>query len=116
MNYCKVKKANNIINKNFAFYFAKRIIHRMKEISRKIWEIGFPAFVVLLVGSTQPLYFMQSNKFQLLVSIILFILALICLIVAILAFRYDFTHTWKREHPDVGFGFSNGKNNDNQSK
>jgi len=116
MNYCKVKRINNIIDHNFVFYFLKRIIQRMKEISRRLWEICFSAFVVLIVGSSAPLYYLKGESYQYLVSLVLLFLALICLVIAIVAFIYDFRHTWAKEHPHYGVGFSNGKDENHQIK
>jgi hypothetical protein len=88
----------------------------MKEIARRLWEICFSAFVVLIVGSTAPLYYLNGKWYQYLVSFFLVFLALVCLVISIVAFRYDFKHTWGKEHPDLGIGFSGESDKNNNTR
>jgi hypothetical protein len=77
-----------------------RIIRLMIEISRRIWSICFPAFAVLAVGGCTPLY-VSGFEYQLQVAIPLWVLSFICLVVAIIAFRYDFKITYRKHYRDT---------------
>ncbi len=75
----------------------KRIIRRVKEIARTIWTVCFSTFAVLTVGGCAPLYYLNGKSYQFLLSIIIWILALICLVIAVIAFIYDFKTTWQKD-------------------
>jgi membrane protein YdbS with pleckstrin-like domain len=78
----------------------KRIIRRMLEFARRLWSICIPAFAVLVVGGCAPLYYLDGKWYQLLVSIIVWFLALICLIIAIITLNYDFRITWQKYYKE----------------
>jgi membrane protein YdbS with pleckstrin-like domain len=74
----------------------KRIIRRMLELARRLWSICIPAFAVLAVGGCAPLYYLDGKWYQLLVSILLWFLALMCLILAVITLTYDFKITRRK--------------------
>jgi uncharacterized membrane protein len=77
----------------------KRIKCHMKEIARIVWSVGFPVFAVFAVGATTPYCFLQGEWYEYLISGLLALMAIICLIISIYAFIYDYRQTWLKEHP-----------------
>ena len=78
----------------------KRIIHRVLELARRLWQIFVPAFAILAVGGCAPLYYLDGKWYQLLVSITLWFLALICLIIAVIALTYDIKDTRRKDYEE----------------
>jgi uncharacterized membrane protein len=72
----------------------------MLELARRLWSICIPAFAVLAVGGCAPLYFLDGKSYQLFLSIILWFLALICLVIAIATLNYDFRVTWRKHQKE----------------
>jgi|WetSurMetagenome_2_1015567.scaffolds.fasta_scaffold121874_3 hypothetical protein len=69
----------------------------MLELVRRIWITFLSVFAVLAVGGCAPLYYLDGKKYQLLLSIVLWSLALICLVVAIIALTNDIKDTRKKD-------------------
>ncbi len=76
----------------------KRIIQHMKELARRYATIFFSLFGVFAIGSLQAFIFLDNKLCQLSVSILLAVIALICLVIAIKTSAYDLKSTWRKEH------------------
>jgi uncharacterized membrane protein len=72
----------------------------MLEFARRLWSICIPAFAVLAVGGCAPLYYLDGKWYQYLVSIILWFLALTCLIIVIITLTYDLRVTWRKYYKE----------------
>ncbi len=70
----------------------------MKEIARTVWTVCIPAFVALILGIIPILVYFEGKSYLNLLLILLGMFAIAFLTIAIIAFLYDFKHTWKKAH------------------
>jgi hypothetical protein len=68
----------------------------MLELARRLWSIFIPAFAVLTVGGFAPFYYLEGDSYKLLIAIILWSLAFVCLVIAVIALWYDIADTIKK--------------------
>jgi len=69
----------------------------MLELHKRCWQVFFPLFAVFLLGGLQVFYYLGEYKYQELIIVVLFILAVICLIIGINAFVYDIKDARRKE-------------------
>lgn len=67
------------------------IIFRMIELYKRCWQVFFPLFGLFTLGSLQSyIYlFLEGRPYGCLISIILAVMAVICLLIGIIAFIFD---------------------------
>lgn len=67
----------------------------MLEVYKRSWQVFFPLFGAFVLGAIQTYIFFKDP--QIAVTIILLILAAICLIIGIIAFVYDIKDALRKD-------------------